>query len=72
MSAGHNVEEWGPVHAVPTCHRAVTTVGGNADVTRCTGSALRLLHVFGRDDVGIMIDRARFTRLLVDAFGRLP
>lgn len=98
MSAGHNVDEWGPVHAVPTYHRtaaedrsapfgtpdrplpliidsdpglddalaiglaaaspalqllAVTTVGGNADVTRCTENALRLLHVYGRDDVPV-------------------
>jgi inosine-uridine nucleoside N-ribohydrolase len=30
---------------------AVTTVGGNADVTHCTENALRLLHAFGRDDV---------------------
>ncbi len=98
MSAGHNVEEWGPVHAVPTYHRtgagarsapfgtadhpipliidsdpglddalaiglaaacpeirllAVTTVGGNADVARCTENALRLLHAYGRDDVPV-------------------
>jgi inosine-uridine nucleoside N-ribohydrolase len=98
VSAGHNVEAWGPVHAVPTYHRAgagertapwgtparplpliidsdpglddalaiglaaaspelrllaVTTVGGNADVTRCTENALRLLHAFGRDDVPV-------------------
>ncbi len=26
---------------------AVTTVGGNADVTHCTENALRLLHAFG-------------------------
>lgn len=32
---------------------AVTTVGGNADVTRCTENALRLLHVYGRDDVPV-------------------
>jgi pyrimidine-specific ribonucleoside hydrolase len=98
VSAGHNVEEWGPVHAVPTYHKAdagertapcgtadrplpliidsdpglddalalglacaspevrllaVTTVGGNADVARCTENALSLLHVFGRDDVPV-------------------
>ena len=98
MSAGFNVEEWGPVHAIPTYHKAgagertapfgtaehpipliidsdpglddalaiglaaaspeirllaVTTVGGNADVTRCTENALRLLHAFGRDDVPV-------------------
>ena len=98
MSAGYNVEEWGPVHAVPTYHKAgagertapfgtadhpipliidsdpglddalaiglaaaspeidllaVTTVGGNADVTRCTENALRLLHAYGRDDVPV-------------------
>lgn len=98
MSAGHNVEAWGPIHAVPTFHRAgaasraapvgtadrplpliidsdpglddalaiglaaaspeldllaVTTVGGNADVGRCTENALRLLHAFGRDDVPV-------------------
>ena len=98
MSAGHNVEDWGPVHAIPTYHRAgagertapfgtadrpipliidsdpglddalaiglaaaspeirllaVTTVGGNADVTRCTENALRLLHAYGRDDVPV-------------------
>jgi len=32
---------------------AVTTVGGNADVTRCTENALRLLHAYGRDDVPV-------------------
>jgi inosine-uridine nucleoside N-ribohydrolase len=98
VSAGFNVEEWGPVHAVPTYHRAssedrgapfgtadrpipliidsdpglddalaiglaaarpeirllaVTTVGGNADVARCTENAIRLLHAFGRDDVPV-------------------
>src|SRR6478672_2406707 len=98
MSAGHNVEDWGPVHALPTYHKAaagertapvgtrehplpliidsdpglddalaiglaaaspevrllaVTTVGGNADVTRCTENALRLLHAYGRDDVPV-------------------
>jgi inosine-uridine nucleoside N-ribohydrolase len=98
VSAGLNVDDWGPVHAIPTFHRAgagdrtapfgtpdsplpliidsdpglddalaiglaaaspsvrllaVTTVGGNADVTRCTENALRLLHVFGRDDVPV-------------------
>lgn len=98
MSAGFNVEAWGPVHAVPTYHKAssrertapfgtvehplpliidsdpglddalaiglaaarpeirllaVTTVGGNADVTRCTENALRLLHAYGRDDVPV-------------------
>ena len=98
MSAGFNVEDWGPVHAIPTYHRAgagersapfgtadrpipliidsdpglddalaiglaaaspeirllaVTTVGGNADVTHCTENALRLLHAYGRDDVPV-------------------
>jgi inosine-uridine nucleoside N-ribohydrolase len=98
VSAGDNVEEWGPVHAIPTYHKAgagarrapfgtadrpipliidsdpglddalaiglaaaspeiellaVTTVGGNADVTRCTENALRLLHAYGRDDVPV-------------------
>ena len=98
MSAGHNVEDWGPIHAIPTFHKAaagertapvgtrehplpliidsdpglddalaiglacaspevrllaVTTVGGNADVTRCTENALRLLHAYGRDDVPV-------------------
>ena len=98
MSAGHNVEDWGPVHSIPTYHKAgagertapvgtrehplpliidsdpglddalaiglaaaspevrllaVTTVGGNADVTRCTENALRLLHAYGRDDVPV-------------------
>ncbi len=98
MSAGFNAEGWGPLHAVPTYHRAgagertapygtagrplpliidsdpglddalaiglaaaspeidllaVTTVGGNADVARCTENALRLLHAFGRDDVPV-------------------
>ncbi len=98
MSAGYNVNEWGPVHAIPTYHKAaagersapfgtpdrplpliidsdpglddalaiglaaaspalrllaVTTVGGNADVTRCTENALGLLHVYGRDDVPV-------------------
>src|SRR3954447_19744392 len=32
---------------------AVTTVGGNADVVRCTENALRLLHAYGRDDVPV-------------------
>jgi inosine-uridine nucleoside N-ribohydrolase len=32
---------------------AVTTVGGNADVTHCTENALRLLHAYGRDDVPV-------------------
>ena len=31
----------------------MTTVGGNADVTRCTENALQLLHVYGRDDVPV-------------------
>ncbi len=98
MSAGHNVEDWGPIHAIPTFHKAaaaertapfgtrehplpliidsdpglddalaiglacaspeinllaVTTVGGNADVTHCTENALRLLHAYGRDDVPV-------------------
>jgi inosine-uridine nucleoside N-ribohydrolase len=98
VSAGYNVDEWGPVHAIPTYHKAgagtrtapfgtaehpipliidsdpglddalaiglaaaspeidllaVTTVGGNADVTRCTDNALRLLHAYGRDDVPV-------------------
>ncbi len=98
MSAGHNVEDWGAVHAIPTYHKApasprtapfgtrerplpliidsdpglddalaiglacaspelrllaVTTVGGNADVHRCTENALRLLHAYGRDDVPV-------------------
>jgi inosine-uridine nucleoside N-ribohydrolase len=98
VSAGINVEQWGPVHAVPTYHRtgadersapwgtperplpliidsdpglddalaiglaaaspelqllAVTTVGGNADVHRCTENALRLLHLYGRGDVPV-------------------
>lgn len=98
MSAGFNVQGWGPLHAVPTYHRAgageraapcgtpgrplpliidsdpglddalaiglaaaspeidllaVTTVGGNADVVRCTENALRLLHAYGRDDVPV-------------------
>ena len=98
MSAGYNVDDWGPVHAIPTFHKAaagersapcgtaahplpliidsdpglddalaiglaaaspeldllaVTTVGGNADVHRCTENALRLLHAYGRDDVPV-------------------
>ncbi len=32
---------------------AVTTVGGNADVSHCTENALRLLHAYGRDDVPV-------------------
>lgn len=32
---------------------AVTTVGGNTDVARCTDNALRLLHAYGRDDVPV-------------------
>jgi inosine-uridine nucleoside N-ribohydrolase len=98
VSAGHNVETWGLIHAIPTFHKAgagersapwgtrerplpliidsdpglddalaiglaaaspeldllaVTTVGGNADVARCTENALRLLHAYGRDDVPV-------------------
>ena len=98
MSAGLNMDQWGPVHAIPTYHKAtagertapfgtterpipliidsdpglddalaiglaaaspeidllaVTTVGGNADVTLCTENALRLLHLYGRDDVPV-------------------
>jgi len=98
VSAGINLDDWGPVHAIPTYHKAkagertapygtrdhplpliidsdpglddalaiglacaspevkllaVTTVGGNADVTRCTENALRLLHAYGRDDVPV-------------------
>ena len=30
---------------------AVTSVGGNADVHHCTENALRLLHLYGADDV---------------------
>jgi len=33
--------------------RAVTTVGGNADVRHCTENALRLLHAYGRDDIPV-------------------
>ena len=32
---------------------AVTTVGGNADVTHCTENALRLLHAYGRADIPV-------------------
>jgi len=32
---------------------AVTTVGGNADVSHCTENALRLLHAYGRDDIPV-------------------
>lgn len=32
---------------------AVTTVGGNADVARCTDNALRLLHAYGRSDIPV-------------------
>ena len=32
---------------------AVTTVGGNADVTHCTENALRLLHLYGRPDIPV-------------------
>jgi inosine-uridine nucleoside N-ribohydrolase len=32
---------------------AVTTVGGNADVSVCTENALRLLHAFGRSDIPV-------------------
>jgi inosine-uridine nucleoside N-ribohydrolase len=32
---------------------AVTTVGGNADVSHCTDNALRLLHAYGRDDIPV-------------------
>jgi inosine-uridine nucleoside N-ribohydrolase len=98
VSAGINLDDWGPVHALPTYHKAkagertapfgtkehplpliidsdpglddalaiglacaspevkllaVTTVGGNADVARCTENALRLLHAYGRDDVPV-------------------
>lgn len=33
--------------------RAVTTVGGNADVGYCTENALRLLHAYGRPDIPV-------------------
>ena len=33
--------------------RAVTTVGGNADVRHCTENALRLLHAYGRGDIPV-------------------
>ncbi len=32
---------------------AVTTVGGNADVSYCTENALRLLHAYGRPDIPV-------------------
>lgn len=32
---------------------AVTTVGGNADVSHCTENALRLLHAYGRGDIPV-------------------
>jgi pyrimidine-specific ribonucleoside hydrolase len=32
---------------------AVTTVAGNADVSVCTGNALRLLHAYGRSDIPV-------------------
>jgi len=32
---------------------AVTSVGGNADVHHCTENALRLLHLYGADDVPV-------------------
>jgi pyrimidine-specific ribonucleoside hydrolase len=32
---------------------AVTTVGGNVDVHHCTENALRLLHLYGADDVPV-------------------
>ena len=32
---------------------AVTTVGGNADVSRCTENALRLLAAYGRSDIPV-------------------
>jgi inosine-uridine nucleoside N-ribohydrolase len=32
---------------------AVTTVGGNADVSHCTENALRLLHAYGRPDIPV-------------------
>ena len=42
-----------PDEAASGAGRAVTTVGGNADVSRCTENALRLLHAYGRDDVPV-------------------
>jgi len=37
----------------------VTTVGGNTGIENTTGNALRLLHLFGRDDVPVAAGAAR-------------
>jgi inosine-uridine nucleoside N-ribohydrolase len=61
--------------AVARYHVAIDTSNGPArGRTVCDGLPYRLRRD-GRvpnADVGIVIDRGRFTRLLVDAFSRLP
>ena len=61
--------------AVARYHVAVDTTNGPArGRTVCDGLPYRLRRD-GREanaDVGIVIDRGRFTRLLIDAFARLP
>jgi inosine-uridine nucleoside N-ribohydrolase len=61
--------------AVARYHVAVDTTNGPArGRTVCDGLPYRLKRD-GREtnaDIGIVIDRERFTRLLVDAFARLP
>jgi purine nucleosidase/pyrimidine-specific ribonucleoside hydrolase len=61
--------------AVARYHVAVDTTHGPArGRTVCDGLPYRLRRD-GREtnaDVGIVIDRERFTRLLIDAFARLP
>ena len=61
--------------AVAPYHVAVDTTSGPArGRTVCDGLPYRLRRD-GRQpnaDVGIVIDRGRFERLLIDAFGRLP
>ncbi len=37
----------------------ITTVGGNTGIENTTGNALRLLHLFGRDDVPVAAGAAR-------------
>lgn len=48
MSAGHNVEEWGPVHAVPTYHKA-----GAGDRSAPYGTADRPIPLIIDSDPGL-------------------
>ncbi len=48
MSAGYNVDEWGPVHAVPTYHRA-----GRGERTAPFGTADRPIPLIIDSDPGL-------------------